>query len=136
QRDAAVDHVDGVNLDRPRRPGAFLLARLAFDERAEIPAAVRHLAPDDDRVREAHAMDDDARLHELADAVFERDLVDVYERLPAARQVDVAEPDAAEQRSLQPSDVQRRREVLVRLPDDETAEPVLGPPGLDDGERD
>src|SRR2546428_8318613 len=127
QRDVAVDDLDRLNLNRTVRAGAFLFPRLAFDERAEIPASIRQLRPHDVRARQTDAAHDGPAIDELANAVGERDFVNVDQGAVAAREVDVAELQPPEERALEAADRQRRRQVLVRLADDQIANAVLRP---------
>jgi hypothetical protein len=129
-----VDDLDRLHFDRSVRTGALLFPRVAFDEGAQVPLAVRLLAADNPRPRERHRADDDAALHQLANAVGHRNFVDVNERLRAPRDVDVAEPDAAEQGTLEPANRQRRGQVLIGLADEQCANAVLGPARFDDQE--
>src|SRR5471030_2759917 len=126
----SVDDVNRLNLNRASGPCALPLARVAFDERGQIPSALRQPRPDDDRARETDAPDHRSPIDELADAVAERDFVDVDEGLPAARHADVAELKAAQQRPLEPADAERGCEVVVRLVDQQIANAVLRPAGL------
>src|SRR5262245_40382501 len=112
----AVDDLDRLNLGRMGRSGTFLLERFALDERAEVPSAVRQPRADDVRARETDPADDRAPIDELADAVAERNLVDVNQRVALAREVDVAQLEAAKERPLEPADRQRRRQVVVGVP--------------------
>jgi hypothetical protein len=64
KRDVSVDDPDVPDFDRARRPGTFLLTRLALHQRIEIPSAVGLLRRDDARPREADAPDDDTALQE------------------------------------------------------------------------
>jgi len=131
ERYVAVDDLDRLDLNRPARPGSFLLARLALHERAEIPSPVRHLCPDDVRAREADAADHRPLIDQLADAVGERDLVDVDQRAPIAREADVAELQAAEEGSVEAPDRERGREIVVRLTDDQFTDAILPPARFD-----
>jgi len=117
-------------VNRSGRTCAFRLAYLAFDQRAQIPAAVGLSGDEDARSRQADSPNDDARLKQLPYAVGERDVVDDDDRVAVTRQRDVAELDPTEQRAFEPSDVEPRCEVLVRLPNDLTANQILGPAGL------
>ncbi len=51
--------------------------------------------------------------------------------MPVASQRDVAEAQTPEERPFEAADAQRRGEVLVGLADNQIANPVLRPPGLD-----
>ena len=57
QPHVAIDDLDRLNLDRPLRPRPFLFARIAFDQRAQVPPAVGEFARDDHRSRQADAAD-------------------------------------------------------------------------------
>src|SRR5262249_51278862 len=115
--------------------GALFFARLAFYQRAEIPSAIRQLGAFDVRPHEPYAADHRPLVDELADAVAERDLVDVNQRPAVARERDVSELQAAEERPFEAADRQRRGEIVVRLADDQFADPVLCPPGSDRRDR-
>jgi hypothetical protein len=136
QDDVAIDDLDRLNLDRAARSRAFLLARLAPDERGEIPAAVGLLRRDDPRSRHADASQHDAGLKQLTNAVAERDVVDPDKWAAVARHADVIELETSKERSFEPADGQRRRQVLVRLPYDELADLILGPAGLQNADTD
>ncbi len=127
ERDMAVDDLDRLDPDRAPRPGPLLLARLALDQRADVPPPVSQFLRGDIRAGEPDAPDGHALRDQLADAVAERHLFDLDDRAAVAIERDVIELEAAEERPLQPADVQRRREVLVRLPDDQAANLVLRP---------
>jgi len=86
--------------------------------------------------REAHAADDDASLEQFADAVADRHFVDLDQGMAVAPERDLPELEAAQQGTFEPADAERRGQVLVRLPDDEVADAVLGPTGFDDGNPD
>ena len=130
QEHAAVHDLDRLDRNRPRRAGALFLARLALHERAEIPAPVGQARDLDVRPNQPHAPDHRAAIDELADAVRQCDFVDVHERLAVARERDVAELQAAEERSFEAADRQRRREIFVRLPHEEIANAILCPAGF------
>ena len=68
--------VDLQDVNRAIRPRRLLLARLAPDERSEIPSAVGLACGDDAGAGEADALNHDAVLPELAHAVAERNFVD------------------------------------------------------------
>src|SRR5262249_17925154 len=136
QHHVPVDDLNRLNLDRPPRAGTLLLTSLAFDERAEVPPSVGLPGADDAWTHQPDAADDDARLKQLADAVAQSDFIDLDERLTVAREADVAELEAAKQRSAEAAYFERRREVLIGLPDDELADLILGPAGFDGRQRD
>src|SRR5213078_1786881 len=132
QRDPAVDRLDGLNLDRPSRTGRSPVARLALDQRREIPASVRQPGAGDVRAHEADAADDDAPLKQLTDAVSERDLFDPDERVAVPVQADVPELKPAENRAVEAADGKRRGQIPVGLADDQIAQTVFCPTGLDE----
>ena len=124
---AAVHDLDGQNLDRPSRAAALLPPHFALHQRAEVPAAVALLRGDNARAREADAPNDGAVLPQLAQAVAQIDFVNRDDRRLVAREPHVAKTQTAQQRSFQVADLERRRQVLVRLADDQRADLVLGP---------
>ena len=134
QRDPPVDDLDRLHVDRPARTRALLLARVAPDECAEIPAPVRLAAADDPRARHLNTTHDDAGLHELANAVAERDSLDLNQRATFARDADVGQRDTPQQRSFKPPDRKRRGQVLVGLADNQASDGFLGPRRLQDRE--
>ena len=79
-------------------------------------------------------MDDRAGLDQFADAVGERDLVDVDQQAAVLRQPDLAELEPAQDGSAEAANREGGGDVLVRLADDEFAQPVLRPAGFEDGE--
>src|SRR5262249_3935857 len=107
--------------DRPARSATLSDLRASFDQSTEIPASVRLLCCDDPRTSDANLADRRTFAEQFADAVADRDRVDADDRLAVSRERDVAQFDAADQRSRQPADAERGREVLVRLPNDERA---------------
>ena len=117
--------------NRPGRAGPFLFARVALDQTAEIPLAVRLLAGDDPRARQPNRANDDAALHELSNAVADGDFVDVDERLAAAGDVHVAELNPAQQRTLEPPDGKGGGQVLIGLADQQRPDAVLAPTCFD-----
>ena len=131
QQHAPVVDLDRLNRDRAPGTSALFLARLALHERAEIPASVGQARSFDVRPDQPHAADHRAAIDELADAVGERDFVDVHERAAFARERDVAELQPAKERSFEAADRQRCGEILVRLPDNEITDAVLRPSGFD-----
>src|SRR5919201_328174 len=100
QHHASVVHLDGVDLDRPPRAGLLFLPRLSFHDRGEIPAAVRHARHHDARTDKRDSLDDDTVLDQLADAVAERYVIDLDERAALAREPDVTQLNATQERSL------------------------------------
>ena len=127
QQDVAVDDFYALNVDGPFRSCAFLLLRFASDQRTQIPSAVGLLSTDNSRSRQANAPNHNARLKELPEAVAERNFIDHDHRLAIARQLDLTEAEAAQQRSFEPADRQGCGEVLIRLTDDQSPDAVFGP---------
>src|SRR5262249_38908707 len=127
QRHLAVDDLDRLDLDPALGSRERPFLALALDDRPEIPAAVSLAGQRKARARQANAPDRRARLEQLADAVVERDLVDLDQWMAVADQRNVTELQAAEQRPLESPDRKGRRQVLVRLRDEEIAQPVLDP---------
>src|SRR5262245_13261049 len=110
QGDPAIDHLDGLDLNRPVGARAILLARLALDQRAKVPMAVSHLRADDEGTRDPDAPDDNTALEQFADAVADRDFVDANQRVAAASERDVTQAQPAHERAFEAADAQRRGE--------------------------
>ena len=136
QRDAGVDELDRLDLDRSAGSGPLLLPGVAFDQRAEVPAAIRQFRGHDSRPGDDDAPDHGAVLPQLARAVVEPDRFDLDHGMAVARESHVAEFQTAEQRSPQPSDLEADRQVLIGLLHDQRTELVLAPPGFDDADDD
>ena len=70
-------------------------------------------------------------LEQFVQAVTDRDFVDADQGVPVASHCDVAEAQTLQKRPFEAADAQSRREVLVGLADNQIANPILRPPGLD-----
>ena len=135
QGDVAVDDLDRADVNRSPRAAPLFLLRVAPDQRGKVPAAIRLPGRDHARPLDANAGDGRAAIHQLTDAVADGHPIDGDDRLAVAGEADVRQLDAANQRTLERADFERRGEVLVGLPDDQAAKIALRPTGLHGAER-
>src|SRR5262245_111402 len=128
----AVAHLDRTDMDRPPRTGPLRNTRAASNERTKVPAPVGFLFDEDLGPRDSNLPNRRPLIEQLTNVVAHRHIVDVDERAAFARERDVAELNAAHERSLQAADAEGGREVLIRLTDDKGAQLIFRPAGLKD----
>jgi hypothetical protein len=135
QRHRGILDDDRDNLNRTPWPGSLFFPRLAFDERCQVPPAVGAARRGNPGPHDRNALDDDPGLQQLAQTVRERDVVDADQRLAVLRQADVTELNPPEYRPAKRSDLESRRQELVRLTHDQLANLIFGPARLKRRER-
>src|SRR5262249_58033114 len=121
--DLAVGNLDRVDRDRPAGTAAIGFALLLLHEPAQLPG-IAVAAQIDHRLVEPDLVDRQAAGDQLEQVVFQAEILHRDDLASIHRNADVLEFDAEEQVAAQAFDRQRAVQVLVRLRDDEAAQPV------------
>ncbi|MBW8861914.1 MAG: hypothetical protein JF601_06020 [Acidobacteria bacterium] len=125
-RDFAVGNLDRVDRDRLARTAAVGFGLLLLDQPAQLPGVA--VAPQvDDRFIQPDLVNRQALRDQFEDVVLQAEILDGDHLAAAHRDADVLHLDAEEQVAAEALDRQRAVQVLVRLRDDEAAQPVLEP---------
>jgi hypothetical protein len=134
EKERAVADADLADLQRAARLRLVGIRRLRLDQVREVPAFGGLLDPDD-RLVQPDVVEDHVAANHGEHVVVERQVLHADDGLAVLRDVHVFQFHAEEQVTVQATDRQPAVHVILRLADDEAAEPFLEPRRLRDDDR-